>query len=230
MMTSLFWKDSVVNRMSFLAVLGLFGLPFLILPFYLTWVAETGWSSEVARHVAITGLISLSSMIFAVAVFGASAFAAERAEGSAEFLAVLPPTRLHHLISKSVVALVGWGVPWAIGVAIVLAAARSVAAGGSASGDEWVYATAAVGITFGLAAQTFGLAWMFSSFVATPSRAGSFAMWASTILFVIFAVRAPHLGATEPESVGRLFLIAGVGIGLTTYLIGCRVYLKRTQP
>jgi ABC-type transport system involved in multi-copper enzyme maturation permease subunit len=136
---------------------------------------------EAVVKAAIGGLVLTLLM---AAVFGGIAFAAERRERSAEFVAMLPVRRGPVMLSKLLVAAAYLVLMAAVHACLGLAAVRLP--GGSDFGPHVRSFAAASAVTVAsTAVLCFGVAWMLSVYVQSPAIAATVAIG---VAFVLSAV------------------------------------------
>lgn len=133
-------------------------------------------------------LMSLSSLLlsmFTIVMLGASAFAAERADRSAEFLAYLPPSRRAHAVSKAIVVLGAAGVIWLVNLLAIYVLGPYV------EGMSWAETLQAyerlgdVLPVFGATSvMLLGVSWFFSSFGPSHALATALGIGAPVVVGV----------------------------------------------
>jgi hypothetical protein len=227
-MKVLLWKDCRVNRMVIILgtamVLGpyVFGLGGEI---YFRWRHDFAWwDYSLASNVAY---VSLALLVVTMAMLGGNAFAAERADRSAEFLAYLPPSRWTLVASKMIVALGASLSGWALNLLTLFVVAPRLPGVPQLMEDNPKGEALLAGA--GFAALVFGVAWCFSSFVATPAIATGGGFF------------APLLAAGVLQSLDYFFHPAGFSfgswygrlslpVGIVAFVVGTVVYVRRVEP
>jgi ABC-type transport system involved in multi-copper enzyme maturation permease subunit len=166
----LLWKDYRHNRVVVSA-----GLFFLLAPhliaLYATcrgWFVEPQSPSRWKSNFVVSSLYSLVLSQVTVALIGGNAIAGERVDRSAEFLASLPISRGRNLASKLLLALAIIAIIWLTSVPILLYWTDPLGRGPLLSSQESLRVIANVAIT---GAAFFGVAWLLSSFIASPAIA-----------------------------------------------------------
>jgi ABC-type transport system involved in multi-copper enzyme maturation permease subunit len=117
------------------------------------------------RQVVNVALLATGVTAVFAGVFGASAFAVERRDRTAEFLVMLPISRTRILASKAAVAAVFLLAVWAVHLSVALAAVHTLGAGAKHT-TEYAYAFAALA---GATVMMFSLAWLSSAFLSGPA-------------------------------------------------------------
>jgi ABC-type transport system involved in multi-copper enzyme maturation permease subunit len=195
-----------------------FTLPYLILLVFAlfgTW--SDWWSAEALLGVATISLY-LSTITFAL--LGGYAFAAERADRSAEFLAYLPPSRLAIVASKVVFTV-------AVGLLLVLVhqvIVRLLAP--LLPGAEAVTEVADQPIIPSAAILMFGVAWLCSTIAGGPALAagcGILASFAATTSMHIMQVILPYETIAQNHDA---LCFAG---GAICFVIGTVYYVYRFE-
>jgi hypothetical protein len=226
-MKVLLWKDCRVNRMVIILgtamVLGpyVFGLGGEI---YFRWRHDFAWwDYSLASNVAY---VSLALLVVTMAMLGGNAFAAERADRSAEFLAYLPPSRWTLVASKMIVALGASLSGWALNLLTLFVVAPRLPGVPQLMEDNPKEETVLIAA---LAALMFGVAWCFSSFVASPAIGTGCGFF------------APFLAAGVVQGLNYFFHPAGFSfvtwygrlsltVGIVAFVAGTVVYVRRVEP
>lgn len=220
-MTALLWKDMRVNRdvLAFGAVfLTMPYLIFLICGLFGTW--SNWWHFEPLLIFANISML-LSTITFAL--LGGYAFAAERADRSAEFLAYLPPSRLAIVTSKAVFA-VGVGlVQVFIHERIILFLALSPRLPGAPGVVDSRRIAPYIAVTI----LMFGVAWLCSTFASGPALAAGCGILLS--MGVTFGTYYSQrlLPVETVTQYYRIFCMAG---GVTCFVAGTVYYIRRFAP
>jgi ABC-type transport system involved in multi-copper enzyme maturation permease subunit len=231
MMLALYLKDLRLNRAP---VIGAIVLPlvFYVIPLA-TVVLDRPRQSvpDIWRLAIASGAgTGLSLMVLMCAVFGGVAFAPERRDRSAEFLAMLPVRRWEIALSKLFAAGTCVLVLCAVH-GLVLAVCSWGVTGGQWSGDVLrIYATFPfTGLLL------FGLAWLFSTFMRSPTFAAVLSMVCSALVswvlmgIVALAVDARHGGHTY-ENLFLVTSVVGAVVGLVCLIAGTAYYCARVSP
>jgi ABC-type transport system involved in multi-copper enzyme maturation permease subunit len=232
MTRALLWKDLRVNL--FVLVFGAFMLlgPYLavaVREIYLRTHGEEGmlWHADAWGAVAI---LSVGLSLLTLAFLGGVAFAAERQDRSAEFLAYLPCSRAAILTSKLLVALLVIGVIWGgnLLVAYGLAPAfcdtyRDPNFPPSAAPVYHMPKAACVALL------AFGAAWFASSFLDSAAIAAGIGIFAPPLLFGALATTWWYL-RIETVPIGWWYCGVCAVLGGLGFVSGCVIYLRRVLP
>jgi ABC-type transport system involved in multi-copper enzyme maturation permease subunit len=174
----------------------------------------------------MSGTMSLVFTAFTALLLGANAFAAERSDRSAEFLAILPATRRQIVASKLLVALVPLAAIWTADLVLLVLLNRALPPG------RQTYAPEVEGFVFvgAMTLMAFGVAWFASSILERPLTA------LGVTLLVAFGVM---LGAwlaawLLPDAPGNwlsraLYVVLAV-LGLAGFVAGTWIALRRVEP
>lgn len=226
-MNAVLWKDYRVNR-----VVLIVGLVLLLGP---PIVGVAGNLIIQARHqttinwfdvIVQTGTIAMICSLITMTLLGGNAFAGERADRSAEFMAYLPPTRKRKLASKVMLAL---------GSAVIILGAILLIcyALAPAVGEPTVHSTRMrndIMSTFlPVAALMLAVSWCGSSFLSSPTYAVGIGFVTPWLLFLILALLEYCVGI-EDFSIGLWFSRIAILWTLLAFFAGCGIYLRRVEP
>jgi ABC-type transport system involved in multi-copper enzyme maturation permease subunit len=214
---ALLWKDVRVNRwvLAFGAVV--LTVPYLV---YLTCGLCGDWSDwwhfePLSLFNNISGILSMIT----IALLGGHAFAAERSDRSAEFLAYLPPSRLAIATSKAV---------FTFGAILVLLLCHLIVGlfilwlipGAPPVSDSVNFHYVVI--------LLFGVAWLCSTFASSPALAA-----AGAVLVSIGSSIGMHfwLNASLPlETITQYYNIFCVVGGVACFIAGTVYYIRRFAP
>lgn len=231
-MMALLWKDYRLNRM-----LLVFGAIVLFGP-YLAGVLNNVYSELRLGNAnwslpywTIVSFASLILSLFTIAMLGANAIAAERANRSAEFLAYLPPTRRANIISKGVIVLGAFVVIWLVNLSIVYIIIGRFVEGLSLAEIHQSYENVAEGFRAFAATSVviLGVSWFGSS--VSPSHGLATGMGLAAPIPVGFP-----LGMVEevyhPPGFDFVwwYTLVCVTLGLIGFVAGTVYYLRRVEP
>jgi ABC-type transport system involved in multi-copper enzyme maturation permease subunit len=182
-----------------------------------------------AEHwLSVVGPASVLSMLClagVAAAFGGTAWAAERAERSATFIDLLPPTRIQRAASKLGVS-AGWLLlVLAANVVIFAVAARraNVVIDHTRITPDEVLALAGQCGSFGV--LVFGVAWACSTFLDSSGTSALIGFVTGAVVAWVVA-KASH-GEPWPS---RIWASASLSLGVAAFLAGTAHYLRRTEP
>jgi ABC-type transport system involved in multi-copper enzyme maturation permease subunit len=171
------------------------------------------------------------------AAFGGLAFAAERRERTAEFLAMMPVSRRTVILSKLLVAsacVAALVAVHAVVVAVVVEWAE--VSGVRFHSPTWAEAG---GMALAFAVALFGIAWALSTVIRSPAIAASIAIAVGIGLLFGGAEWAKKLsdlwwdGRSRPFSEGELFAMVSGGaaaVGVLAVAVSSAYYLRRVEP
>jgi ABC-type transport system involved in multi-copper enzyme maturation permease subunit len=227
MMMALIKKDLRVNAVPLIGNLLMILLAdVLIIGSFLTSRVYPGQAAYArAQMLAVCGFLGVNITVVLGAVYGGIAFAHERAERSAEFLAMLPVPRRSIVVSKIIVALSCMLTIIATNFLIYLLAV--LISPRSSEQLEPDFLTAYIGT----AIMLFGMAWGSSALLKSSSISASiaigstFLLWMALISFVEFATER-SMGDGERVLGGLLCAVSG-GVA---FAAGTAIYLRRVQP
>ncbi len=225
---ALLWKDCRVN----LFVL-IFGLAMLLGPF-LVWLAGVlydywrygahVWRPETCQ---IMGITSLSLSLLTIAMLGGNAVASERSDRSAEFLAYLPPSRWTVITSKIILAVGACLFIWVVNLVVIrwIAPLMSVQ-GSSVAGSHPANAVSSLACT---SIILFGVAWMCSSFTASPAIATGAGIFSAPLVIGSLHV-VDLLDDSATFDILWWYGAICVTLGILSFAGGTWYYLRRVEP
>ena len=170
MMRALLWKDYRVNFwLLTLAIAFLMGPPLCAAALNLHGQLTIGSAPRPwADLLVLTAPFSLAAQLLTIVMLGGNAFAAERADRSAEFLAYLPPSRWVNVASKAIFA-VGLGLfVWGVSLTVIYVVAPQV---GMVSADLLEFRDVMVPTLASSSVLLFGVAWLGSAFLSSHTFA-----------------------------------------------------------
>lgn len=228
-MKALMWKDYRLNRSYLIA-----GMAILLFPYafaaYKSFVPDPkGTDIGAAVHLERGGNLALIAGMLVVALLGANAFAYERTERSAEFLAYLPPSRGAVLGSKLLVVSGAIAVSWLLNARVLVGLFYNGQSGESASSPGSQGAIPMIPMNYLAVTYVviFGAAWCGSALVTSTAALliGLLAPW--FVMLVTF-------GLFNPERNEGMFWQGywwlAVVLGALMFGAGSIVFLKRPEP
>ncbi len=226
-MKELLWKDYRVNRVVLIVGLVLMlGPPVVGVAGNLIIKARYQTTINWFEVIVQTGTVAMLCSLITMALLGGNAFAGERADRSAEFMAYLPPTRERKLASKVTLALVTAIVILNVILLISYALAPAV-------GEPTVHTVRMrneIMSTFlPVAALMFAASWCASSFLSSPTYAVGIGFVTPWLLFLILVLIA-HCVGIEDFGFGFWFARTAILLALLAFFGGCGIYLKRIEP
>lgn len=226
-MNALLWKDYRVNRIVVIvAMVILFG-PLIVATAVngilgVRYHAMVNWFEVVTQ----TACVTLAFSLVTVALVGANAFAGERADRSAEFMAYLPPTRKQKLSSKLIFVA-------CLMTFIVLALLLMFYAVAPVVGEETAHTTRLRhDFTYAMwptAVLIFGAAWCASSVLSSPTFAAGVGFFAPWLLFALLSLVFYGFDLKE-ASMQPWWLWTAAPLGVLSFAAGCVYYLRRIEP
>lgn len=228
-MNWLLWKEFRHNLPVVIAALVFLLTPHLIALYAVCWDLYHGCflGERCCRYVLISSFYSIVLSQLVVAAIGGNAFAGERIDRSAEFLASLPISRLRILTAKLLFAVIVVGTIWlSNGMVFISLSHPGMWVGPDQQDIPRILAEAAlVGSVF------FSVAWVFSSFLNNPTHAALAGLLTPVVywtgmLFCASMFQSTYLHLFGLDIVRWLCLAtAPISFGL-----GVCLYLRRVEP
>ena len=220
-MIALLKKDWRVNRAP---VLGSLVMLLVVYGLAISWLIHT---STEHRFVRLTFFGAANTMLFLssilAACFGDTAFAAERRERSADFLAMLPTSRARIVLSKSIIGWVCVFALWLLNVCVIIA--TDVLSDAFRFDSGW----AGIVVNGGCQIMCFGLAWLLSTFLESPAISASVSIGATTAFVFGFELFASSHDFTRAQAWPIVFWFTTC-VGAISYITGTIYYLRRIEP
>ncbi len=213
------FRPTIVGSLVVLASIYLIGL----LP--LLWEDPLAGPFGRPRQVLIVALLAAGVTAVFAAVFGASAFAVERRDRSAEFLAMMPVSRMRILTSKAAVAAAFLLTLWVIHLTAAFLAINQL---GTAARDTTEYAYAFAGVAAGTA-MMFAVAWLFSAFLtgaAIPFGLG----FGITVASAELVRRLIENLGLHGHAFVRAWLVWSCAAAVISFVTGAVHYARRVAP
>jgi hypothetical protein len=179
---------------------------------------------EVSQSFMVAAVMADVLTILLAAVFGAAAFALERRERSADFLAMMPVSRMCVVASKLVLASVVLAALWLSNCAIY-----SIACHYGHFPPSSVNVIGDMLIASILLFTLFGVAWLFSSFLSSPPIAAFISIGVGCAAFFWPELLPNSNSVPEGDNDTLLFLVFII-FGLLGVVIGTFHYLRRVEP
>lgn len=230
-MSALFWKDVRLNRTVLVVTGALIALPYLVA---IAFALNESYAASMPIHRSWPNLILAANHFclmhwpVAAALLGGNAFACERADRSAEFLAYLPPTKRLIASSKFAVVLVVAAIFWGLNLLLFWFSSAYI------GDDTFQYldmSEAAPKSTFAaIGVLTFGVGWLASSVMTTTGPAVVSGLCAPIGLFALLQLTTWWLGWPPEGDYGEWFASISLSAGLLAVLGGWQIYLNRVEP
>jgi ABC-type transport system involved in multi-copper enzyme maturation permease subunit len=232
----LLWKDFRHNRTIVLVGSLALLLPYLLMICVMLWWRKPPRPTPWPDAWFNAAYFSLCVSQLTVALIGGNAFAGERVDRSAEFLASLPVTRKRILASKLLLVLLIVAVIWSVN-SLILFSLRSqigslMEAVRVADVDRVFFReftnTALTGLLF------FGVAWFLSSFLTSPTFSICGSLFTPLVflgaIYFIAELLSPETAASLRRMIEPAYLIFCFVAGLLGFAIGTWHYLRRVEP
>ena len=223
-MKNLLWREFHWNRVVVIQAVVVFLLPYAILLIIGLWPRDASLSWKDVR-VGMGGAAVYSLVIsqITIAFLGGNAFAGERSDRTAEFLAFLPISRNQRLFSKllfaSIVAALIWGIN---GIVFGILGGFDDLLDG-----DWTLIARYIAST-GLV--MFGVGWLISSIQSSSPFAvfGGIAVPMLTMiglwLTIVFGVEG------SGEYFAKWYTLISVSLGAIGFALGTWLFLGRVEP
>jgi ABC-type transport system involved in multi-copper enzyme maturation permease subunit len=222
---ALFRKDFRLNRIPIFGGAVLIFMPYLVgFALFLTHGRSPLGQSGIRSAFMPCPWMALVLTIAIAGVFGGAAFAYERRERWADFLAILPVTRARSLLSKLAVSLLFLLTISAINLLVFYWLL------GPNPGNEFLGALMLIAWA-GSVAMCFGVAWLISAFQSSPALAACVSIGA-TLACAIVVSQNSFQSSLMFEDEKTFVIQAGVAglIGCLSFLFGSIYYLRRIKP
>lgn len=224
----LLWREYRLNRL----ILGVAAF-LLIVPYAVVAMTVSFVELNVPNHVspwapilggAATYSVVLNQLTFAL--LGGNAFAGERRDGSAEFLAYLPVSRARRIASKLLLTLITAAAIWGLNALIVAPLIPYLDHRMTEQGLITCLFVAVTGVTF------FCVSWLVSSFQSSATFAVAAGLVAPCLLLATLQFIA-WLLAWEPldqRAVAAVYFIGCGLMALVSFPVGTWYFLRRIEP
>ena len=223
-MTWLLWREYRLNRP--ILLMGVFLLLAPNLTVLIWWASKRLMSgapvsdSDMRFGAAAIYGIALSQLTFAF--LGGNAFAGERADRSAEFVAYLPVSRKRRLAAKACLALIAAACIWGVFLPLQL--------------SEWFRLlnekspdTVGFFVITGLA--IFGVAWLVSSFQSSPTFAVAGGLLTPVVIVTSLIAVDSWLDLPSTQRFAKLgYAIVCPIVGSAGLAIASWLFLRRVEP
>jgi ABC-type Na+ efflux pump permease subunit len=250
-MKALLWKDVHINRAMLCATAILLAFPYVIAA-----ALQTYWHYRHSHPyepwsplLMYTGLWSLGLSILGVTLLAGNAFAGERADRSAEFLASVPVSRRAVLTSKALVLLTAGVLIWLLNLGVIYgfthglpttASYREVWEPDARGAFHVSNPQQAEGVLRDrdealplLALTTFlavGVAWGGSCLARSPALAACAGLGAPIVLGMVFAIVSGALPENSGFRPGPWYALVCLVLGAAGCIGGTCYYLRRVEP
>jgi ABC-type transport system involved in multi-copper enzyme maturation permease subunit len=171
---------------------------------------------------AFTGIMAI--------VYGASAFALERRDRSADFMAALPIPRIRIVLSKFITIGLQVAIFWLIHSAIAVSIIQlSIIRFGIISvysrgfGEE-------LALNIAMAMMAFGIAWLLSTFLNSAAIAFGISIAVSVGIALSIAMGLDHSNLREEIYMDWVIMMVAGPLGIAAFISGAIYYLRRVAP
>ena len=222
-MKTLLWKDICVNRMVlWYALASVAGVYLVAVAVNVYGQIRYGFPvKEWPEMLDLAAVLSLALQLPAATMFGGCAFAAERADRSAEFLAYLPIPRGKAVLSKAVLALGVLTFIWAVNSSVFYSMNID---GKDTSGIERT-----IGMMGVVSLCMFGTAWLCSAVSSSHALSAAVGVLVPVTLG-LGAVGLASLAGWPDATVERWLPRILLATGVACFLGGARYYVWRVEP
>jgi ABC-type transport system involved in multi-copper enzyme maturation permease subunit len=235
MMLTLIKKDLGLNRVAILGNLILIVAAYVVISIVIVSdISKFDYRDVIDAYAGAT-FAGMGITCLLASVYGGIAFAQERRETSANFLAMLPVNRKSIILSKLIAGILCL-------FAMLFAGALALFVlyiCGEPTGD-WNLRNVEellpnVLITASTTVMLFGVGWMCSSFLKSPPMAAciSIASMFATVLLIQLMLNMGNKHISEAVLTYRVYVLhtlVPLLVGLATFTIGTAYYLKRVEP
>lgn len=230
----LLWREYRLNRLILVTGAVLLLLPYLGAVIVLCWVPEplVIGGPPICNAMVASGFASIYSIVLSqltLALLGGNAFAGERADRSAEFMAYLPLSRRKRLVGKLSLSLstavLIWGVNLLVLLLLLCTAAPSLPPKTGAHWGEFGYYVAITGLLF------FGVGWLVSSLQSSPTFAVCAGMITPFLVVNILAATAWVYDIASLQPITEIgYAVTCPVLAVACFSIGTWYYLHRVEP
>lgn len=180
---------------------------------------------QMASSLGVVGDIVLA------AIFAGCAFAIERRQRWADFLLMMPGRKMEIILSKLTLSLPVVFVTWLIHCSILACSGHFAQLTGP-NGDVWPEIANALFFSYLLPASAiilvFGVAWLFSTLIQSPSISASLGVIA--LLALAFTVENLFPPPGYRDQAAEAFVAYAIPAGLIAFFAGTACYLNRVTP
>jgi ABC-type transport system involved in multi-copper enzyme maturation permease subunit len=225
-MLTLLKKDWRLNAIPIYGGTLLVAVPYLVVALALICQSDRDRRHWWADDLQVAAIMGTMLTVAVTAVFGGVAFAQERRERSADFLAMLPVSRCKIVLSKAIIGILFSGALWAANYAVYdKAATHGITSGSDHISILFIYALAADAMLI-----AFGIAWFASSFLSSPSIAACIGIGATVALGLLGMLPDRFLWQLPDEYRIGIVLTLPAMPGVLGFIGGTLHYLRRVEP
>jgi ABC-type Na+ efflux pump permease subunit len=177
------------------------------------------------RQIIHVALLAAGVTAAFAAVFGASAFAVERRDRTADFLVMLPIRRTRILASKAAISAAFLLTLWAVHLTVAILALNHL---GTAARHSTEYAYAFAGIA-GAMLMMFSVAWFLSAFLTGAAIPFGLAFGGTIASAELIRQLIENLGLHGYAFV-RAWILWSIVVAFTSFITGAVHYARRVAP
>lgn len=229
-MKTILWREWRWSRLIFVVGLGLFLWPYIVATLVILWPSERSLdSSDVAQDFIVAATLSLAGSQLTICCLGGNAWAGERSDRTAEFLAYLPIAKWQRMLAKlSLIAgvtllilVINGLMVWLLNDLLEPIIRENV---------DYISTLQYIAVA---GFVMFGVAWCVSSFQSSSAFAvcgGVITPWVISLCILMIDLNFE----LETETRGQLyesgFLVISLILGTLTFVFGTWYFLKRVEP
>ena len=224
-MNALLRKDWRLYRPAVIGCLVVLAGVYLIGMLPLLWDDPKAGPYEAPRQIRNVALVASGVTAAFAAVFGASAFAVERRDRTAEFLVMLPISRTRILASKAAVSAAFLLTLWAVHMTVAVLALNHLGSSAKHTTD-FAYAFAALA---GAAMMMFSVAWLLSAFLSGAAVPFGLAFGGTIASAELIRQMIANIGL-HGYALVRVWILWSCVVAVTSFLTGAVHYARRVAP
>jgi ABC-type transport system involved in multi-copper enzyme maturation permease subunit len=222
-MNWLLWREYRINAALLIVGAALLLLPYLFTLILFLWPRDFPFQrSEIAEGYAIAAVISYVLSQLTIAFLGGNAFAGERIDRSAEFMAYLPVSKVRRVVGKLCLAAIVITLIWGINLLVLWALTRPPWILPNFKADEMMH-TAVIGLV------AFGVGWCVSSLQSSPTFAVCAGIAVPLVTSIGLAIVANQL-KMDAHQFWMWYKAISITLGLAGFALGTWYFLKRVGP
>lgn len=180
---------------------------------------------DTPRQIRNVALVATAVTAAFAAVFGASAFAVERRDRTAEFLAMLPVSRIRIMASKVAISVAFLLTVWAVHLTVAVLAMNQLGTSAKHATD-YAYAFAAIA---GATLMMFSIAWLLSAFLTGPAVPFGVAFGSTIASAELIRQLIENIGLHDYAFV-RIWIAWSCVVAVTCFVVGAVHYARRVAP
>jgi len=227
-MIQLLKKDLRVHRMALFAAAALWTVGPAIT--WLGWILRgENTSKYLGDYIATMGFAGFFVTVILGALLGGDAFAAERRDRTADFLAMVPVSRAKIILSKLILSIVIISILWAMAMGtLILSTVATPTEFHEYNGNQqsvWYPILCAMSLTI----MAFGTAWLLSIFLKEPLGATILALMEMAAIMTLVGIYLNWHPMPDAESFW-MFSYLPLFVGMISWVAGSYYYARRVEP